>query len=297
MEEATNNVTVMPDVPADTFAPVSVQSYVEAVEPTIELFAQDTEPFLGEYRAEQPDQDIPGDLGESVIINSQYLHIKAINSSHVASKWLKTMVLRQDPRIAQHIPDTRRYSPSALSSMLSSYGKVVLKPVIGSGGVGLIMVTSSSGLYMVRHQRSIRKFGSFAALVTGLRRIRRKRKYLIQRGITLVTINGRPIDYRVKMVRKNRRWATTAMVGRLARQGLFVTNLCRGGTMMTSAEGISRSLSVSAVKGKKTEMRQLTRMCISILERAFPGVGKFGFDYGIDQNGMIWIFEVNTRPH
>ncbi|WP_307720019.1 YheC/YheD family protein [Paenibacillus koleovorans] len=218
-------------------------------------------------------------------------------SRQVASKWVKTSVLRQDARIAKHIPDTRIFSAGDLSAMLNAYGKVVVKPVVGTGGVGVIMIDKSGDGYLMRHKSRHRRFAKFEGLVAALKRIKRRRRYLIQRGISLATIGGRPIDYRVKMVKQRKSWKTTAMVGRLARPGLFVTNLCRGGTLLPSSVGISRSLPSSSVRAKKQEMRQLTRLCIASLERAFPNVGQLGFDYGIDRSGMIWIFEVNTRPH
>lgn len=218
-------------------------------------------------------------------------------SRQVASKWVKTSVLRRDPRVARHIPETRIFSPANVAAMLSRYGRVVLKPVIGTGGSGVIMIVRSGSSYTVRHQRRILRYGSFGAMMAAVRKMRRKRRYLVQRGILLATIGGRPIDYRVKVVKHNKTWVTRAMVGRLARHGLFVTNLCRGGTQLSSAVGIRRSLSARAVSRKKAEMRQITRICIELLERQFPGIGQLGFDYGFDRSGKLWIFEVNTRPH
>lgn len=43
-------------------------------------------------------------------------------------------------------------------------------------------------------------------------------------------------------------------------------------------------------------MRQLTVLSTGVLEARYPGIGQLGFDYGIDKQGKIWIFEVNTRP-
>lgn len=229
-------------------------------------------------------------------ISSLDAQIQSIRSRRVASKWLKTSVLRKDPRVARHIPDTRLYTSAELSAMLDAYGKVVLKPVVGSGGSGLIMVTRSEGHYLVRHGRSIRRYSGFPALTAAVRRIARRRKYLIQRAVNLATIHGRPIDYRVKMEKSRKGWSTRAMVGRLARPGLFVTNLRRGGTQLRSADGIRRSISAAAVQPKKNEMLHITRLSISLLERAFPGVNRLGFDYGFDQHGKLWMFEVNTAP-
>ncbi|RKN80444.1 YheC/YheD family protein [Paenibacillus ginsengarvi] len=222
---------------------------------------------------------------------------KATISRQVASKWVKTSVLQQDGRVARYIPETHLFSPAHLGSMLSRYGRVVMKPVVGTGGSGVVMIIKSGSSYTVRHRRKIRRFGSFSAMQAFVNGIRRRRSYLVQRGISLATIGGRPIDYRVKMVKEHGGWVTRAMVGRLANPGMFVTNLCRGGTMLSSTQGISRSLSSKLVRRKKAEMRDVTRTCIQLLERHFPGVGQLGFDYGFDRSGRMWIFEVNTRPH
>jgi hypothetical protein len=222
---------------------------------------------------------------------------KARISRQVASKWVKTSVLRQDGRVAQHIPETRIFTPDNLSAMLARYGKVVMKPVVGTGGSGVIMVIKSGSSYTIRHRRKATRYRSFGGLLAAVKAIKRKRSYLVQRGIHLATIRGRPIDYRVKVVKVNSGWVTRSMVGRLANPGMFVTNLCRGGTMLSSAEGIKRSLSGSLVRRKKNEMRNVTRISIHLLEKHFPGIGELGFDYGFDRSGRLWIFEVNTRPH
>ncbi|GJM74708.1 hypothetical protein HMSSN036_69240 [Paenibacillus macerans] len=83
-----------------------------------------------------------------------------------------------------------------------------------------------------------------------LNRAKVGRKYIIQQGIHLATISGRPIDYRVKVVKSNGTWVYRAMVGRLARPGLFVTNLCKGGTMLSAHAGLVRSL------GRKASIRK-----------------------------------------
>lgn len=214
----------------------------------------------------------------------------------LASKWLKTAALLSDLRIAKHIPATRIYNTSNLHQMLKKYGYVVVKPVVGTGGSGVIKVTKSGSTYRYTHRSNTRSFNEFDAMVRSLSGVKKKRTNLIQRGINLATIGGRPIDYRVKVVKTNGKWVIRAMVGRVAKRGLFVTNLCKGGTMLTAAQGITQSLSGQSVHAKKRKMRHLTRVSTAILEKKFPGIGQLGFDYGIDRSGHIWIFEVNTRP-
>ncbi len=217
--------------------------------------------------------------------------------SQIANKWLKTNVLLNNPRIARHIPETRKYTAGGLQRMLSKYGGVVLKPVVGTGGQGVIMVEKSKGGYHLRYRDRKYWHGGYQALVSAFNRIRMKRSYLIQQRIHLAKIHGRPLDYRVKIVKKDGKWVITAVVGRLARKGLFITNLCQGGTQLMATQSIRQSLSAAQVKPKRKEMCLLTYLSKDIFEQRFPGVRRLGFDYGIDRNGKIWMFELNTRPH
>ncbi|QYR20506.1 YheC/YheD family protein [Paenibacillus sp. sptzw28] len=215
----------------------------------------------------------------------------------LASKWAKTAVLLSHPQIAPHIPPTRMFSSDNLRSMLNVHGMVVIKPVRGAGGHGVIKVSKGGGGYQYTYYAKARHFAGFGGLYRSLNALRKGRRYLIQKGIRLATIGGRPIDYRVKHVKQaDGSWAITAIVGRLARPGLFVTNLCRGGQQLTGSQGISRSISAGAVARKKREMRNLTRLSTHLLESRFPGIGQLGYDFGIDKYGKMWIFEVNTRP-
>lgn len=219
-----------------------------------------------------------------------------MDGRQLASKWLKTEALLSDSRVADYIPATRMYNSSNLHQMLNQYGFVVIKPVVGGGGAGVIKVTKEGATYRYTYLANTRSFTSFDAMFRSLSSAKKKRSYLIQRGIRLATIGGRPIDYRVKVVKTNGAWVFRSLVGRVARKGLFVTNLCKGGTMLTAGQGIRRSLSGNWVRSKKNEMRHVTRICTAILEAKYPGIGQLGFDYGIERSGKMWIFEVNTRP-
>ncbi|AHV98770.1 YheC/YheD family protein [Paenibacillus sabinae] len=214
----------------------------------------------------------------------------------LASKWLKTKALLSDGRIAGYIPRTVPYSNSALRSMLGRFGNVVIKPIVGGGGYGVIKVFRDGRGYGFTYMAKTRMYRDFAGMTAALKKVRVKRGYLIQQGISLARIAGRPIDYRVKVVKNGEHWEFRSMVGRLARPGLFVTNLCKGGSMLTCREGLRRSLPRINSSAKRKEMRNLTLTCIQVMERHFPGIGELGFDYAVDRSGRIWILEVNTRP-
>ncbi|MDQ6419867.1 YheC/YheD family protein [Paenibacillus sp. LHD-117] len=225
------------------------------------------------------------------------MFIQVYQGRQLASKWAKTEALLSERSIVPHIPPTRKYSPGQLYSMLQQHGMVVVKPIVGTGGGGVIKVVRENSGYSHTYRNKTYRVGSFQALAQALRSRTRKRRYLIQKGIHLATVNGRPIDYRVKYVKTHKGWEYRALVGRIAKRGLFVTNLSQGGDLVSASQGIRASLGSAYVKEKKAQMRALTVLSTRVLERKFPGIGQLGFDYGIDRQGKIWIFEVNTRPH
>lgn len=217
----------------------------------------------------------------------------------VADKWAKLKTLRRHPDIAVHVPDMRKYSDRNLHLMLERYGLVVIKPLRGTGGSGVVKIERlPGGKYRYHHQFSIRTVSSFQVLARRLRRIRGRRRYMVQQGIRLMQIGGRPVDYRVKMVKTpSGRWRITAVVARVARPGRFVTNLCRGGDLWRGSAALRRVFPPKSARLKKETMRGVARTCTQWLEQRYPGIGSLGYDFGIDRRGAVWILEVNTRPH
>ncbi|WP_248930167.1 YheC/YheD family protein [Paenibacillus hamazuiensis] len=216
---------------------------------------------------------------------------------HVANKWTKFEILLRHDGASKHVPAMRVYSSESLKAMLQQFSFVVAKPFIGTGGHLVVKIERAQGGYFLHYYGSKKRYGTFEGLVAALNRIRKGRQYMVQQGIHLTRIGGRPVDYRVKMVKTGRSWAIRAVVGRLARPGLFVTNICRGGTLMRGRDALRRTFPASLVRSKIATMVGVARTCTFLLESHFPGIGALGYDFGVDRQGRVWILEVNTNPH
>ena len=219
-----------------------------------------------------------------------------IKLRQIANKWAKFEVLRQHDGVAKHLPATRIYNSPALRDMLERFHFVVVKPLVGSGGLGVAKIEKrDNGTYDLHHGRTAARGLSWNALVDRVNRIRRGRTYLVQQGIRMAKINGRNVDYRIKLVRVGSKWQIRAVVARLSGNGLFVTNLCRGGRLMKGTQALKRTFPQYA-KGKRDTMIGVARTCTALLEKRYPGLAKLGYDFTVDEKGDIWLFEVNTRP-
>jgi|DewCreStandDraft_1066081.scaffolds.fasta_scaffold00020_7 glutathione synthase/RimK-type ligase-like ATP-grasp enzyme len=215
----------------------------------------------------------------------------------VADKWNKFDVLKRHKGVARHIPPMLSYNAENLRQMLDSHDFIVAKPLIGTGGNGVVKIVKiSEDLYSCHYRRKNVKLDSWNKLIEHINRIRRGRNYMLQKGIHLITIQGKPVDYRVKMVKDKSIWKITAVVARVARTGQFVTNLCNGGTMLKGFEALRSTYPSNTAKLKKRTMTGVARTSTRLLEKEYPGIGSLGFDFGVDQKGKIWMFEVNTRP-
>ncbi|MFK4302591.1 MULTISPECIES: YheC/YheD family protein [unclassified Paenibacillus] len=214
----------------------------------------------------------------------------------LASKWLKTKALLRHPYTAVYIPETCLYSEDQLRMMLRRQAFVFIKPVKGGGGIGVMRVARGRREYTCTRMERTYRFSSFGELAVGIGKLRLQRPYLIQQGILLATIQGRPVDYRVKVVKVGQKWVFRSVVARHARPGLVITNLCKGGTLMKGMDALRKIYPRQVATRKRREIVNLTQRCIPVLEKRFPGIGQLGFDYGLDPNGRIWILEVNTRP-
>ena len=106
-----------------------------------------------------------------------------------------------DPQVAPYIPATQSYGGDTLVSMLAEHEMVVIKPIIGTGGNGVIRIQKDGTGYLVTHKRRTVHVDTLNSLLYVLSRMRLRRRYMIQQGIHLARIQGRPLDYRVKVVR------------------------------------------------------------------------------------------------
>jgi hypothetical protein len=216
----------------------------------------------------------------------------------IASKLLKTRVLEKTESLRPFLPETRRYSSDALKLMLKRYPSVYVKPDKGGGGGGILRVRKrGNDKYEVRF-RTRTQTTTWSQLDDRLRSCSVGKRYLIQQGIELATIDDRPFDFRLLLQRPNKDWKLTGIVAKAAAPGRVVTNHCKGGKPFDAA----KALLVAADGDQKTVERWVNVLVwlgmgtADALHAKFTGLRELGIDVGLDQNGRFWIFEVNTRP-
>lgn len=236
--------------------------------------------------------------------------IKTFHGTHIFNeKYLSKHevfdALNRDQRLQHYLPESHLLRNSKiLRTMLTRYSTVFLKPVKGSLGRRIIRIrradetayhsdyTSLNGLQ--RHTHS-----NFTKLVSSLSGKVKSQSYQIQQGIHIMSVSGRPVDFRALIQRGSTgNWSITSIVARIAGNQTFVSNLARGGTLSTISGALEKSnLQQQHHASISTKLRKCALDIAKGIEEQIPfHFAELGIDLAVDVRGMVWLIEVNSKP-
>ncbi|WP_170839757.1 YheC/YheD family protein [Lihuaxuella thermophila] len=217
------------------------------------------------------------------------------------NKYQVHQILIRDPQICQMLPETYPFHANRLREMFRRHPVLYLKPNNGSLGSGIIRVLKGDGKWIYQSAtpngtltRTTNTLTEMTKILT--RRIGRQ-PYLVQQGLTLVKLGSRQVDFRV-LAQKNRlgQWQITSIVGRIANNQHIVSNVARGGTLLKAADVLA-DLGRIPNKPTVTGLRNIALEICNTFERLADGhFAELGIDLAIDQNGKVWLIEINSKP-
>ncbi|MEO3944816.1 YheC/YheD family protein [Gorillibacterium sp. CAU 1737] len=204
-----------------------------------------------------------------------------------------------NPMLHAHLPETLAYQAEALEPMLVLHKRIYLKPARGSQGRGVYRIEAmESGDYHLSNHyvlpfiitRSIGELQSEVARVTGAL------PYLIQKGIDTQQLNNRTFDIRV-LVQKNSsgQWSYSNAISRIAYEGCFNTSICE--RVETTEQVLNQLYSPDVVFLKMSLISWLGVRTAELTESELGvHLGEISVDMTLDQEGNVWIIEVNGMP-
>jgi hypothetical protein len=230
----------------------------------------------------------------TIIFNEKYL-----NKTEVFDA-----LYREEPLRAV-LPESHLFKNyQMLKSMSSRYDTLFLKPAAGSLGKGIILLRREpDGLYSCHYARQsgtrTRTFESLPAVFKTLSGKLKTRRYQIQQGLNLIQIGGRPVDFRALVQRdESGQWSITSIVGRIAGERHFVSNLARGGTLSTVAGALARSNLYAGLHAfAQAKLRRCALDVAKGIETQIDAhFAELGIDLAVDTDGKVWLLEVNSKP-
>ncbi|MFS0557351.1 YheC/YheD family protein [Brevibacillus sp. 179-C9.3 HS] len=215
-----------------------------------------------------------------------------------SSKWSLHQFFSKSPYIRPYLPPTSLYKPALLDSYLSKYPTVYIKPTRTHMGKGIIRVwqTDDGGYQFVKERGEPLLAESLAELKQQLARQCTEKNYVIQKGLDLAEINGRPFDIRVMMMRNGLgKWQYAGMLAKVAGSDSIITNVARGGGYaVTVPHALKKSEAV-----KPDQIKSVVSQLIQISHRVCAHFNKYrhsaqiGVDFAVEKAGNLSIIEVN----
>ncbi|MGI6412097.1 MAG: YheC/YheD family protein [Syntrophomonadaceae bacterium] len=228
-------------------------------------------------------------------------HLRYFNPSFL-NKWKVYETLIVNPRLRQHIPETRQLTVSNFKDLLSKYKTVYVKPSNGSLGKGIIRVSKENGGsgYLVYKAGRIKGHAeSEEDFMNKTKKIRAGRPYIVQQGIDLATYNKSAFDVRIIYQKNaNGEWQISKKFVRVAPRGSTISNLSSGGRAVTVRK-VFKVLyrKADVIEQRNSQLKELCKIVAETLENKCNGIfGELGLDIGMDRNGVPWLIEVNSKP-
>jgi hypothetical protein len=238
----------------------------------------------------------------SVISAVQYLKRKKIPmfNPHFFNKWsLYQMLLPTACRT--NLPATSKFTDyTSFRQMLISHASLILKPVEGKAGVGMMKVEGRGPYvltYQTKKQKQRLKLQHLQQVYEEIKKRTANRIYLMQQAIELATYQGRPFDIRM-LIQKDQTatWKVSGIGVRIAGQKAISTHVPMGGRI----EHVDRVLDSTFPRKKTILQHQLAKLgikfALEIEAKTGEKHGEMSMDIGIDKQGELWFFEANAKP-
>jgi glutathione synthase/RimK-type ligase-like ATP-grasp enzyme len=221
---------------------------------------------------------------------------KGYDSKSIRGKLRVYKYLSKSRSILPYLPYTKPFSEKHLHRMLNNFPEVYIKPDYGAQGFGIYKVEKAGDDFIVRTSKATKKYTNSSEVYQFILS-HSKQKLIVQKGIRIDKVQGRPYDIRSMIQRKPKgSWTCTGFFAKIGQPNRIVTNYHQGGKIV-SMKNLFRSLRFpSSIQKKK--IRHLSRLSLKVaknLSSSRSGMHELGIDLAYDISGHPYILEVNSR--
>ncbi|MCA0755766.1 YheC/YheD family protein [Paenibacillus sp. N4] len=223
---------------------------------------------------------------------------KCFNRVTQIDKWKIYQELRNSD-LEQYVPETSVYHPDRFRELLQEEKPFILKPCYGFHGKKVYMVEKTEHhLFKIYEDTFTPLYASYNAngFFQEIAQLVANKKFVIQRMINFARVDDSVVDFRI-LVQKEATgcWKVTKGVSRVAPYNFYITNRSENIHDIDEVlEALSRPSS-----DKKSLYQKISLLSIRIaqlLDERIGLLGEIGLDLAIDEDGEIWIIEVNGKP-
>ncbi|REE82674.1 glutathione synthase/RimK-type ligase-like ATP-grasp enzyme [Paenibacillus taihuensis] len=213
-------------------------------------------------------------------------------------------VLSGNAKIAPHVPRSIGYSGTHSLELAASQHAdgIFMKPSAGAQGRGAFRLIRAGDGWQIdgrdrRNRPLSHAFTGLRSASSWIGRFTAGAPYVIQPCLKLIDEDGCPFDVR-SLVQKDGfgRWTFTGAAVRTGESGSVTSNLHGGGTAANAEDALAGRFGEEAAARMLQLIRRISECAAEVLEQHFGRLAELGIDFGIEQDGRIWLLEANSRP-
>lgn len=215
------------------------------------------------------------------------------------NKWTIQQHLLASDQLAHHLLPTKPMrSVNDAIAFCRQYGTIMIKPINGKGGKGIIKLSCSDNSWKLQRNGKAVLTGSERSIGAILRRAAGGNGYLLQRWIDIRNPDGHVFDIRA-LVQKNGsgEWQTSGMAVRVGPPSSITSNISGGGRAYETKKYLQKLFEKDKVDELINKLCELSQHIPSHLESDYgKRFTEFGLDFAIDRSGELWLLEANIKP-
>lgn len=208
--------------------------------------------------------------------------------------------LKTEEAIAPYLPNTSIMSTyPKLIRLLKKEKSIILKPIKGSGGNGIVHIQLLKNGVTIHSQHKGEKiyktFTTQSDFRTYIEQLLSETDFVSQTYLHLQKSN-RPFDVRI-LLQKNKdgKWKEQGRGVRVGTEYGLVSNLQNGGNVI-SFEKLQNDWSSIEKQLILEEIDTIITHVPRLLEEKFGRLFELGVDIGISNIGAVWLLDLNSKP-
>jgi hypothetical protein len=214
--------------------------------------------------------------------------------------------LKKDPLLSRHLPLTLPLqTEEQLYELIHQYPSgIILKPSAGMQGRGIIHIKLRPLDSAIQIKGRTRRNRSFSLVFEEkqecehwVSRFIYGSLYIIQPYLELSGVDRKPFDIRA-LIQKDGKgiWSVSGMAARTGQAGSLTSNLHGGGGAVPAASLLSAKYGKPKAERLLEQIHTISKQTAVRLESKYGRFAELGLDYGIDQSGLVWLLEANSKP-
>ena len=194
------------------------------------------------------------------------------------------------------IPETRLFAKDTLASMLTEYPLLYIKSIAGWGGKDISTIQKNGSFFewMIQGKKAV-IFKDFEETYSQIDQFYHGKTTIIQRGIPAIHYDGRPFDIRSYLYKEmDGSWIYAGDLIRIGGEGSLVSNINISNGSVKPTDELIPLLFPDQNHHFSQDMLKTVSLAICKMLGQYHFFTEVGLDFALDQNGDLWIIEVNT---